>query len=148
MKPIINKLYKHLMSKSIFRNEVEPDPYKNVNFKEPVYEEQKARVLISADEICRLREISNSYDHDLPKVLKESNLVRSDLDYCNESLALFMVLSQAYVGSYPQYATRYWSLFTNSSQGLDNVNISLVQAIHQAIGGQLVELLNSGVKQL
>tara|TARA_E500000331_G_C16981577_1_gene593790 strand:- start:61 stop:240 length:180 start_codon:yes stop_codon:yes gene_type:complete len=59
-----------------------------------------------------------------------------------------MVLSQAYVGSYPQYATRYWSLFTNSADGIGNINIGLVQAIHQAIGGQLVELLNSGVKQL
>ncbi len=148
MKPLINKLYKHLMSKSIFRNQVEPDPYKNINFKEPVYQEQKARILISADEICLLREISKSYDHDLPKVLQESKLIRSDLQYCNESLALFMVLSQAYVGSYPQYATRYWSLFTNSADGIGNINIGLVQAIHQAIGGQLVELLNSGVKQL
>ena len=136
------------MSKSIFRNQVEPDPYKNINFKEPVYQEQKARILISADEICLLREISKSYDHDLPKVLQESKLIRSDLQYCNESLALFMVLSQAYVGSYPQYATRYWSLFTNSADGIGNINIGLVQAIHQAIGGQLVELLNSGVKQL
>ena len=148
MKPIINKLYRHLMSKSIFRNQVESDPYKNMKFIEPQHQEQNIREMISADDVCRLREISKSYDHDLPKVLRDSNLIRADIIYCNESLALFMVLSQAYVGSYPQYATRYWSVFTNSSRGLDNVNIELVQAIHQAIGGQLVELLNSGVKQL
>tara|TARA_A100001015_G_scaffold273723_1_gene329465 strand:- start:609 stop:1067 length:459 start_codon:yes stop_codon:yes gene_type:complete len=142
----INKIYNHLISKSIFRDPI-PDAYKEANVRAPMQDERPVRTMISAEDIDRLRKISSEYDHDLPKVLKSSNLVRTDLEYCNESLALFMVLSQAYVGSYPQYAIRYWSVFTSTCDGMQNINIELVQAIHAAIGGTMVDLLNEGIKQ-
>ena len=123
--------------------------YQTRMHREPVVAEREIKDRITLEEIENLREIAGNYDHDLPEVLMKSGLINSNIEYCNESLALLMVLSQAYIGSYPQYATRYWSIFTDTTgRTTGDINIPLIKAVHQAIGGQLVELLNSGITQL
>ena len=102
-------------------------------------------VLITKEELGELRSIAKNYGPDLPKVLNDSGLIHKDARYCNESMALLMVLSQAFVGTYPEHAVKYWGVFAN-----ENFNIELVIMIHQAIGSELVKILspNSGIPQL
>lgn len=103
------------------------------------------KVLITKEELGELRNIAKNYGPDLPKVLTDSGLIHKDAKYCNESMALLMVLSQAFVGTYPEHAVRYWGVFAN-----ENFNIELVTMVHQAIGSELVKILSddSGIPQI
>ena len=142
----ILKRSRMLSPDKVFNRQDKKKDYSAMMLKEPVQEEQPYKEMLSPGEVKQLRTIASEYSEDLPEVLRNSELIGPSRAYCNEAIALLMVLSQAYVGSYPQYATRYWSVFTDNSEV--GINMELVKAVHQAIGGQLVELINDGVEQL
>tara|TARA_R110001592_G_scaffold188358_2_gene433457 strand:+ start:3757 stop:4215 length:459 start_codon:yes stop_codon:yes gene_type:complete len=152
MKNIINKLPKLANSKSILKKNRKIKYDYITSFKEPsVCVQPVFRDMISMENLSRLRVIASEYDHRLPETLKDSGLISHQTEYCNESLALLMVLSQAFVGSYPQYAAKYWSLFVgddSTEHGKFELNMKLVEAIHKAIGHDIVEIIRSGVTQL